>query len=158
MDWSLLSESSSPSGSSQGSCSAYSYGRAAGWGFQLQEPIFVGGLAAILFIFGLNLFGLFRIWHVIFRLGRTTGQQHGKGAHGITGGVLWRSPCHRRGNALHRPFSRVCGRPRGDTAHLGSAIDLHVHWSRDEFALPAADIVSSADALAAAAGGVDGPL
>lgn len=39
--------------------SLQAYGRAAGWGFQLQEPIFVGTLAAILFIFGLNLFGLF---------------------------------------------------------------------------------------------------
>lgn len=35
------------------------YGRSVGWGFQLQESWFVGGLAAILLIFGLNLFGLF---------------------------------------------------------------------------------------------------
>ena len=35
------------------------YGRSVGWGFQLQEPLFVAVLAALLFIFGLSLFGLF---------------------------------------------------------------------------------------------------
>lgn len=35
------------------------YGRAVGWGFQLQEPLFVGLLAAVLFLFGLSLFGVF---------------------------------------------------------------------------------------------------
>lgn len=37
------------------------YGRSVGWGFQLQEPIFVSILAALLFLFGLSLFGLFEI-------------------------------------------------------------------------------------------------
>lgn len=36
-----------------------SYGRSVGWGFQLQEPLFVGFLAAVLLMFGLSLFGLF---------------------------------------------------------------------------------------------------
>lgn len=35
------------------------YGRSVGWGFQLQEPLFVAVLAAFLFIFGLSLFGIF---------------------------------------------------------------------------------------------------
>lgn len=35
------------------------YGQAVGWGFQLQEPLFVVILASILFIFSLNLFGVF---------------------------------------------------------------------------------------------------
>lgn len=35
------------------------YGRSAGWGFQLQEPIFVGILAAVMMIFGLSMFGVF---------------------------------------------------------------------------------------------------
>lgn len=35
------------------------YGRSVGWGFQLQEPLFVAVLAAFLFIFGMSLFGLF---------------------------------------------------------------------------------------------------
>lgn len=37
------------------------YGRAVGWGFQLQEPIFVAILAAVLVVFGLSLFGVFEI-------------------------------------------------------------------------------------------------
>lgn len=37
------------------------YGRSVGWGFQLQEPLFVAILAALIFIFGLSLFGLFEI-------------------------------------------------------------------------------------------------
>jgi thiol:disulfide interchange protein DsbD len=35
------------------------YGRSVGWGFQLQEPLFVAALAAVLLLFGLSLFGLF---------------------------------------------------------------------------------------------------
>ncbi len=35
------------------------YGRSLGWGFQLQEPLFVALLAAVLWILSLNLFGLF---------------------------------------------------------------------------------------------------
>lgn len=34
------------------------YGKTVGWGFQLQEPLFVAILAAILFVFGLSLFGV----------------------------------------------------------------------------------------------------
>jgi len=37
------------------------YGQSVGWGFQLQEPIFVGVLAAIIFMLGLNLFGVMEI-------------------------------------------------------------------------------------------------
>lgn len=37
------------------------YGRSVGWGFQLQEPLFVGILAALIFVFGLSLFGVFEI-------------------------------------------------------------------------------------------------
>lgn len=35
------------------------YGQAVGWGFQLQEPLFVAILAAIMLIFGLSMFGVF---------------------------------------------------------------------------------------------------
>lgn len=42
-----------------------SYGQAVGWGFQLQEPLFVVVLASILFIFALSLFGLFE-WGMFF--------------------------------------------------------------------------------------------
>ncbi|CDZ79823.1 Thiol:disulfide interchange protein DsbD precursor [Candidatus Rubidus massiliensis] len=37
------------------------YGSSVGWGFQLQEPIFVGALATLLFVMGLNLFGVFEM-------------------------------------------------------------------------------------------------
>lgn len=37
------------------------YGHAVGWGFQLQEPLFVGILAALLIVFSLSLFGIFEI-------------------------------------------------------------------------------------------------
>ncbi len=36
-------------------------GHAVGWGFQFQEPVFVGVIAAILVTFALNLFGVFEI-------------------------------------------------------------------------------------------------
>lgn len=35
------------------------YGQSVGWGFQLQEPLFVGILAVLLFAFAMSLFGLF---------------------------------------------------------------------------------------------------
>lgn len=37
------------------------YGAAVGWGFQLQEPLFVAVLAMFLFAFGLSMFGLFEV-------------------------------------------------------------------------------------------------
>ncbi len=41
------------------------YGQVVGWGFQLQEPIFVVVLASLFFIFALSLFGIFE-WGLIF--------------------------------------------------------------------------------------------
>lgn len=41
------------------------YGESVGWGFQLQEPLFVVILASLLFIFALNLFGVFE-WGMFF--------------------------------------------------------------------------------------------
>ncbi len=41
------------------------YGQSVGWGFQLQEPIFVVVLATLLFLFALNLFGVFE-WGLFF--------------------------------------------------------------------------------------------
>ena len=37
------------------------YGRSVGWGFQLQEPLFVAVLASLLLVFSLSLFGLFEV-------------------------------------------------------------------------------------------------
>lgn len=41
------------------------YGHAVGWGFQLQEPIFVALLAAVLLMFSLSLFGVFEMGTVM---------------------------------------------------------------------------------------------
>lgn len=41
------------------------YGQSVGWGFQLQEPLFVVILASLLFLFSLSLFGVFE-WGLIF--------------------------------------------------------------------------------------------
>lgn len=38
-----------------------SYGHSVGWGFQLQEPLFVAILAALIFAFALSLFGVFEM-------------------------------------------------------------------------------------------------
>ncbi|MFQ5416920.1 MAG: protein-disulfide reductase DsbD family protein [Myxococcota bacterium] len=36
-------------------------GTAVGWGFQFQEPVFIAGIATVLVVFALNLFGVFEI-------------------------------------------------------------------------------------------------
>lgn len=47
-----------------------SYGEGIGWGFQLQEPIFVALLAMVLFLMGLSLFGLFEMGSSLISLGQ----------------------------------------------------------------------------------------
>jgi thiol:disulfide interchange protein len=48
------------------------YGEVVGWGFQLQEPIFVAILASILFLLGLSLFGVFEMGTSLISLGSKT--------------------------------------------------------------------------------------
>lgn len=45
------------------------YGESVGWGFQLQEPIFVAVLASIIFLLGLSLFGVFEMGTSLISLG-----------------------------------------------------------------------------------------
>ncbi len=45
------------------------YGEGVGWGFQLQEPVFVVILASLLFMLGLSLFGVFEIGTSLISLG-----------------------------------------------------------------------------------------
>jgi thiol:disulfide interchange protein DsbD len=54
-------------------------GRAVGWGFQLQEPLFVAGVAVLLVTFATNLFGAFELEFAPDRLARV-----GQNAHGAT--------------------------------------------------------------------------
>jgi thiol:disulfide interchange protein len=64
------------------------YGQAVGWGFQLQEPLFVVILASVLFIFSLSLFGVFE-WGMFFAswAGQTQAEKAQKSS-GYTGSFL----------------------------------------------------------------------
>jgi thiol:disulfide interchange protein len=48
-----------------------------GWGFQLQSPVFVAMMAALFFVIGLNLMGLFEVGLTLTRLGGRAGAPHG---------------------------------------------------------------------------------
>lgn len=48
------------------------YGEGVGWGFQLQEPVFVAILASLLFLLGLSLFGVFEMGTSLISLGNKT--------------------------------------------------------------------------------------
>lgn len=51
------------------------YGQSVGWGFQLQEPLFVAILAALLFLFALSLFGVFELGVSVTALAGKVGHQ-----------------------------------------------------------------------------------
>jgi len=70
-------------------------GATAGWGFQLQNPFIVGGLALLFFVIGLNLLGAFEIGSSIQGLGSNlAGRADGAGAF-FTGAlaVVAAAPC-----------------------------------------------------------------
>ena len=74
---------------------ARSAGAAAGWGFQFQSPVFVVGMAWVLFAVGLNLSGVYQIGSGLMGVG---GALAGKGGHWgdfFTGllAVLVATPC-----------------------------------------------------------------
>jgi len=60
-------------------------GEQLGWGFQFQNPIFVVVMAAVVFAFGLSLFG---VYEIILPVGMGGGAQHGAGAESFFNGVL----------------------------------------------------------------------
>jgi thiol:disulfide interchange protein len=65
------------------------YGKSVGWGFQLQEPIFVAILAVLLFIFSLNMFGVFELGIFITQLASKADSSHRLGLLGsFLNGVL----------------------------------------------------------------------
>lgn len=49
-----------------------------GWGFQLQSPLFVGGLAVLFFAIGLNLMGVFEVGTSLMGLGAVAGSGGGR--------------------------------------------------------------------------------
>ncbi len=64
------------------------YGHAVGWGFQLQEPLFVAVLAAVLLVFGLSLFGVFEFGHMFASWAGQKDEKAKKESHGLTGSFL----------------------------------------------------------------------
>ena len=70
-------------------------GASAGWGFQLQEPVFVIFLIAIMFTFALNLSGVFELGTSLTGAGSGLQAQHGYGGSFFSGvlAVLVATPC-----------------------------------------------------------------
>jgi thiol:disulfide interchange protein len=70
-------------------------GRAVGWGFQLQEPWFVGGLAYLFFAMGLSLSGFWALGGSWMGLGGKLAEQPGYSGSFFTGvlATLVASPC-----------------------------------------------------------------
>ena len=52
-------------------------GNQIGWGFQLQSPLFVAGMALLFFSIGLNLLGVFEVGANGFQLGTGQAKEHG---------------------------------------------------------------------------------
>lgn len=66
-----------------------SYGSAVGWGFQLQEPLFVAGLASFLLLFALSSFGVFELgMGVASMAGEASSQRRSENLNSFFGGVL----------------------------------------------------------------------
>lgn len=72
-----------------------SLGNSLGWGFQLQEPLFVAFLILLFFAMGLAFAGVFELGASLSSLGNLTSQKDGKGAAFFSGvlTVLVASPC-----------------------------------------------------------------
>lgn len=64
------------------------YGHGIGWGFQLQEPVFVVILTGILFLLGLSLFGVFELGTSLISLGNKTGSSSSPLSSSFMSGVL----------------------------------------------------------------------
>lgn len=70
-------------------------GQALGWGFQLQQPVFVAVLVYILFAIGLSLSGVFNIGAGLAGVGQNLGNRSGAAGDFFTGvlAVVVASPC-----------------------------------------------------------------
>lgn len=64
------------------------YGSAVGWGFQLQEPLFVAILAAVLFVFSLSMFGVVEFGTILQAIAGKKEVQSKKENKGLTGSFL----------------------------------------------------------------------
>jgi len=70
-------------------------GQHLGWGFQLQSPPFVASLAAILFLFGLNLVGVFEVGGSVMGVGQSLTRKDGFAGDFFTGvlATIVSTPC-----------------------------------------------------------------
>ena len=70
-------------------------GATIGWGFQLQNPLIVGGLAYLLFIIGLNLAGFFEFSNKFGNMGQSLAAKQGLSGSFFTGvlATLVATPC-----------------------------------------------------------------
>jgi thiol:disulfide interchange protein DsbD len=70
-------------------------GQAVGWGFQLQEPLFVAGLALLFFVIGLNLLGAFEFGGGLQNAGASLVAKGGNAGAFFTGAlaVVAATPC-----------------------------------------------------------------
>ena len=70
-------------------------GEQLGWGFQLQSPTFIIILSTIIFMIGLNLFGVFEIGNSLGRLGANLDSRSGFGGSFLSGvlATLVATPC-----------------------------------------------------------------
>lgn len=89
------------------------YGHSVGWGFQLQEPLFVGGLAAVLLVFSLSLFGVFEFGSVFASWAGHREHKSRKHGNGLLGSFL--------GGVLATAVATPCTGP-----FLGTAVGLAV--------------------------------
>jgi len=84
-------------------------GQALGWGFQLQQPVFVAVLVYVLFAIGLSLSGVFNIGAGLAGVGQNLGNRSGAAGDFFTGvlAVVVASPCTApfMGSALAYAFS-----------------------------------------------------
>ena len=70
-------------------------GQQLGWGFQLQSPLMVGGLAVLMFALGLMLLGVFEIGYGLARIGSASDSKEGAGGAFLSGvlAVMVATPC-----------------------------------------------------------------
>ena len=82
-------------------------GSAAGWGFQFQSPVFVAGMAWLLFAVGLNLSGVYQVGTGLMRTGHGMATRPGSSAASSPGCSRWwwRRPAPRRSWASPSPLA-----------------------------------------------------
>ncbi len=108
-------------------------GSQAGWGFQLQSPIFLTFLAAGIFFFALSLAGLFDIGLSLTSVGGDLAQKQG-----YTGSFFTGVLATRRRHPMHRASHGSGHRLRSSPARGHHLRRLHRTWPRPRHALPPA--------------------